>query len=376
MSKKSKKRKVKKIIWLVFIILMLIIISILGFKLYKNYEENGTFNLFYTSTDERLEKIGYSKEEIDDFHLKLNDIIINDLLNKDYISSLNDLINEENFKIDNLDKYLEAINLYSLELNEIVYLVNSEYYDPTKEYTSYNIELMQSNYYINDNVDRYLAYHEKNKDVITKELIARVNVNLDYDYYTNTKDTDMSKGYLILVNKYNKLASNYVPKNLVAISTKYGRPNLKVEKKTYEQYAKMCDAAKLEELTLYATSPYRSYNTQLSLYKSYVARDGIKEADTYSARAGFSEHQTGLAIDILTPGATMNNFINTKEYMWLIKNAHKYGFILRYPKGKEHITGYMFESWHYRYVGIEEAAKIYEKGITFDEYYAYYIEDN
>ena len=96
-------------------------------------------------------------------------------------------------------------------------------------------------------------------------------------------------------------------------------------------------------------------------------------ADTYSARPGHSEHQTGLAIDLAAFNSNLNNFEETKEYEWVKDNAHLYGFILRYPKGKEHITGYMFEPWHYRYVGTKVAKEIYEMDITFDEYYELFL---
>ena len=98
------------------------------------------------------------------------------------------------------------------------------------------------------------------------------------------------------------------------------------------------------------------------------------EADLKAARPGYSEHQTGLALDITTRLAEDEEFVNTEEFSWLKENAHKYGFILRYPEGKENITGYSYEPWHYRYVGIDVATKIYNENITFDEYYAYYIE--
>ena len=96
--------------------------------------------------------------------------------------------------------------------------------------------------------------------------------------------------------------------------------------------------------------------------------------DDYASRPGFSEHQTGLALDIVTDNIIGNEFENTDEFKWLQENAHLYGFILRYPKDKEYITGYNYESWHYRYVGKELATKIKESGLTYDEYYAYYCE--
>ena len=132
----------------------------------------------------------------------------------------------------------------------------------------------------------------------------------------------------------------------------------------------MSNAAKKDGLHIYNVSGYRSYNTQKSLYNGYVSRNGQAKADTFSARAGTSEHQTGLATDV---NSVSDSFANTKEYKWLINNSYKYGFILRYPKGKEFITGYKYEPWHYRYVGKDVAKIIHEKNITYEEYYATYI---
>lgn len=117
---------------------------------------------------------------------------------------------------------------------------------------------------------------------------------------------------------------------------------------------------------MWVCSGFRSYTVQKNLYNSYVRRDGAENADRYSARPGHSEHQTGLAFDI---NYADDRFKGTPEASWLAENAYKYGFILRYPEGKEPITGYMFEPWHYRYVGVENAAKIYASGLTLEEYF-------
>ena len=116
-----------------------------------------------------------------------------------------------------------------------------------------------------------------------------------------------------------------------------------------------------------------SDNFQKKLWDSYANQKGDEWADSVSARAGYSEHQTGYTLDIVTYNANMSNFETTDEFKWLQANAYKYGFILRYPKDKEDITGYSYESWHYRYVGEETAKKIKKLDITFDEYYAYFI---
>ncbi len=138
-------------------------------------------------------------------------------------------------------------------------------------------------------------------------------------------------------------------------------------------FNKMAAAAKNEGIHLTAFSTYRSYDYQVDLYNRYVARDGQAAADRYSAKPGHSEHQTGLAFDIGEVGQEQHfassSFANTKGGKWLAKNAHNYGFILRYPQGKEGITGYMYESWHYRYVGNDLAKKIHNKNSTLEEYF-------
>ncbi|MER1986316.1 MAG: M15 family metallopeptidase [Solibacillus sp.] len=137
-------------------------------------------------------------------------------------------------------------------------------------------------------------------------------------------------------------------------------------------FEKMAAAAKLENIELVAFSGFRSYEYQTTLYNNYVARDGQEKADRYSARPGHSEHQTGLAFDIGEKGREdlwlTSAFGETEAGQWLVKNAHKHGFILRYPKGQEQITGFMYESWHFRYLGIDIATKVYESGLTLEEY--------
>lgn len=133
----------------------------------------------------------------------------------------------------------------------------------------------------------------------------------------------------------------------------------------------MVAAAKTESVYLSVISSYRSYSTQATLYNNYVKRDGQAAADRYSARPGHSEHQTGLAFDFGGSNQSYwleTSFADTKEGKWLAANAHKFGFILRYPKGKESITGYMFEPWHFRYVGSGESPKIKASGKTLEEY--------
>ena len=131
-------------------------------------------------------------------------------------------------------------------------------------------------------------------------------------------------------------------------------------------FKKMVDDASYDAIELYSVSPYRSYEVQKGLYEWYASYDGYDNADTYSARPGHSEHQTGLAFDL---NSIDDSFADTKEGKWVAENCHKYGFIIRYPKGKEDITGYMYESWHIRYLGVDMATKVYESGKTLEEYF-------
>lgn len=137
---------------------------------------------------------------------------------------------------------------------------------------------------------------------------------------------------------------------------------------TQSAFNKMNADAKSLGLNLWIASGYRSYWTQNTLYNNYVAADGKEEADTYSARPGHSEHQTGLAFDL---NSVESSFANTDEGKWVKDNCYRYGLIIRYPKGKENITGYMYEPWHLRYVGVELATKLYNNGdwITLEEYF-------
>lgn len=132
------------------------------------------------------------------------------------------------------------------------------------------------------------------------------------------------------------------------------------------QFYKLQNAAAQQGLNIWFASGFRSYDYQAQIYNNYVARDGQAAADTYSARPGYSEHQTGLAIDV---NQIDDSFIGTPEAVWLENHCHEYGFILRYPQGKQDITGYKYESWHIRYVGTDMAYAIHNSGLTLEEYF-------
>ena len=178
------------------------------------------------------------------------------------------------------------------------------------------------------------------------------------------------------MNKFYYLDSNYIPNKLELLDNSYAKSGIYLVKEAKEQIEKLISDAKNDGMNIRVISAYRSYSYQENLYNNYVKSDGVALADTYSARPGYSEHQTGLVVDVTRAFDNFNNFENSEEYNWMLNNAHNYGFILRYPKDKENITTYSFEAWHYRYVGVELAKKIKASNLTFDEYYIRYLESD
>lgn len=191
---------------------------------------------------------------------------------------------------------------------------------------------------------------------------------LENDFYKDVNTLYNPTSYDYLVNKNNKLTSDYIPDDLEIINVKYSCENKYLRKEARINFENMAKDAKKEGFNIVAVSTYRSYEYQEKLYNNYVLDKGFYYADMASARAGHSEHQTGLAVDVANESLDYDNFESTKEFYWMKKNAHKYGFILRYPKGKFHITGFKYEPWHYRYVGIDIATYIYKNKLTLEEY--------
>ena len=210
-----------------------------------------------------------------------------------------------------------------------------------------------------------------------EKIVSLVNVHRNINYYEADLKTDFSKGYGILANKYYSLGEDYEPDDLVNVDIKYyyGEPK-KIRSEAYNAFIEMWNAAYEDGIYLILISGYRSAAHQKEVYDAYQADKGTKYADSIAARTGYSEHQTGLALDIYSKECTSQaKFHESKSYEWLINNSYKFGFILRYPKDKQNITGYNYESWHYRYLGKDLAKKVYDSGLTFDEYYAYYMEN-
>ncbi len=358
----SKKRNKSNILCVLCVILIFIVLLL--FILY--------FCVFNDNDEKRLSKIGYSNDEIHTLMEKLSDSQINELYNYDYLPFLESLIGLENYKQENMLSYIEYVNKIdsNSDLEIVIYLVNSNINYP---YSAKLVDLVRSKYFILSRLDRYMKYDSD--DINT--IITNVNSNLDYKFYSNINPTDTSKETLLIVNKYYYLDKNYSYGNLVTIDKKYdNKTGSKLSSVAYEAFKKLVDDASKKGYYIRNNSAYRSYDYQNSLYSNYKILNGLAWADKWSARPGHSEHQTGLALDVGVKGKlSLDSFEGSNEFIWMRDNAHLYGFILRYPKGKEYITGYGYEPWHYRYVGVDVATYIYENNITFEEYYAYFVEN-
>ena len=166
-------------------------------------------------------------------------------------------------------------------------------------------------------------------------------------------DDEEKYNNIMLVNKNNEISKDYVPNDLELINIKYANEKKYLRKEAKEHFEKLAYDANLLGYKIIAVSAYRDYDYQNKLYNNYVKEYGLEYASKCSAPAGYSEHQTGLAVDVTASNNNYGTFVSSKEYIWMVNNAHKYGFILRYLNGEENITGYNYESWHYRYVGKE-----------------------
>ena len=312
MVKKRRVKKSVKIIGSIFIIAIIFLIMLTNYLIKIN------------SIDYKLKEKGYNDEEITSIKANLDENKINDILKLEYDENLPKLISQK--------------------------------------------------YFIYDKLNLYLDYSKENK-VDAKKVISLVNANTYKDHYTDIVKTDTSLNELLIVNKYYQLSSDYEPEDLIEVPTMYAYSGIKLSNVAYEAFKELFNAAKSEGYTIVINSGYRSYDSQEAVYNRNKNNYGTTYADNFVARPGHSEHQTGLAVDVADYENSSEDFEKTEAYQWMLDNAHKYGFILRYPKDKEDITGYSFESWHYRYVGVDIATKIHSLDITYDEYYTYFIEN-
>lgn len=352
-NKKKPNFKLRRIV--ARIIIAIIILSLLLFlcrdlikkaSIYmSNSDHKKLISAFYS--------IDYGNEEVED--------IINKLKESNKVSKVDsDMIKELSIKGYNKN----TINFIVLNMSktQIRKLLNKKYDKDFEEYLT--IKLF--NY---ENYNRYLEYQDEHKDMSLEDIVIRVELNQDLYNYENSVLIDNPDSYTTLVNKHRYISKDYIPSDLVDMEDKYSnnsRSTNKVRKEVYEQFKKMVDDAKEDGITFYAEKAYRSFDDQDDIYYEYLNINGSEMTSKYAAKAGYSEHQLGTAIDIAN-----NWYIDEgdKEYKWIEKFGYMYGFILRYKSKEEDITGYAAEGCHIRYVGIDIATKIHKENISFDEYW-------
>ena len=245
--------------------------------------------------------------------------------------------------------------MISLALASLMLLASCDSTD-TEETTTDDIEIItEAPVQGNEDTSEETTEEATTEEAVTEEKITYIGTVVGYTskgYVISQKNGITYVNNVLVANKTYSLPESYNPGDLLSDCAK--------------AFKEMQSAASKEGLSIWNASGFRSYELQKSLYNRYSDRDGKEAADRYSARPGHSEHQSGLAIDL---NEITSSFKDTAEGKWVAANCHKYGFILRYPEGKEAQTGYMYEPWHIRYVGVDTATKIYNSGLCLEEYF-------
>lgn len=238
------------------------------------------------------------------------------------------------------------------------------------------VPLLKEKYFIFDNLNKYIEYKKDNKNEDYTKIVAIINTEANIEWLDNEKETDTSKGELMLVNRLYGLSSDYEVEDIVKVPTKYAYDNKRLSSIVLEPLQELCEDARNEGYTFVVSGSFRSYKEQEKLYNSYVINNGKSEADRIAARPGHSEYETGLSFELVPYNKTFKDPKLSEEYVWLRENAHKYGFIFRFDDDKEYLTGFSGSTWRLRYVGVDAASMIYNEGICFEEYYAYFVRGN
>ena len=313
---------------------------------------------------DQLKELGYTDEEVAAIEALSEEH--QQLFSDSYRDDILSFMSDSAFREEKLEQYISFDGL--LEQGLMMRLINEGILN--KENAGRLSRLYVNKRFTQKNEKLYLQYLDDYSDL--DEMMEIVNSLRYKELYTDIQPVDMSKGDLILVNKYYALGSDYYPDDLVDVDPSHGRGQLR--KKVYDAYLTLLEEARRQGYYLNIVSSFRSYSYQDGLYSKYLKSDPREVVDTYSARPGHSEHQTGMAIDVSLPGVSLDDFGKTDAAKWLNENCCHYGFIIRYPSDKIDITGYIEEPWHIRYLGIETAEDVVRLGMTYDEYYACFIE--
>lgn len=214
-----------------------------------------------------------------------------------------------------------------------------------------------------------IYFRSEDKPIEQKDVVEVPQTEEEIITEVEPNNVENNKDDIILVNRENELSKDYEPNNLVVASVRTNK-EMFLESETSSMLTKLFNKATEEGISLILVSGYRSYAYQQQLYNESIAANGLEHTTKYVAKAGQSEHQTGLAADVVIDGFgdLTEAFGETEAGKWLAENAHEFGFIIRYKKGKENITGYNYEPWHIRYVGVDVAREIENSNLTLEEY--------
>ena len=236
------------------------------------------------------------------------------------------------------------------------------------------VKFMNEKYFIYKNLSKYLEYKKDNKLESYTNIVTIINTEANIDWFDNTKETDISKKELMLVNRLYGLSKDYEPDDIIDVPSQYAYTGVKISNSIMDNIVALIDAASDEGYTFVLADGYRSYSEQESIFERYKNAYGYSEADRIAARAGHSEYQTGISFTIVPLYKEYDKPKESLEYKWLSDNAYRYGFIFRFPEDKTDITGFEASTWRLRYVGSEAANIIKTENICFEEYYAYFVD--
>ena len=343
---------------------------------YKNYSNDKSFVIENSNIIKNSDKFNIS---LPNYLLKNKYVDIYGVTNDENVEAIK-LKNKasENITISQNEKYKRYFVTYISVSKMNIQDLKAETGDTIKLNVTYEPENATLKEYEYIKIGDIFMKDEKGNIVAKKDGISKITikhitqnlkksitikVNKKINEKNNSKTKDENKPIIETKNGITYVNGILIVNKTYSVPKDYNPGSLTSEAKN--AFDEMQKAASADNIKLWIASGFRSYSLQTSLYNNYVLKDGKTKADTYSARPGHSEHQTGLAMDL---NIIDSSFEGTPEAIWIEKNCYKYGFIIRYPKGKEEITGYKYEPWHVRYLGKELSEKVYNSGKTLEEY--------
>lgn len=224
-------------------------------------------------------------------------------------------------------------------------------------------------YYIEENYERYIAFAEKYPEKVSEDVVWMVNANLDMPEYGYDIPVTEYEDFTVIVNKYYKVSDNYRPTDLTTVDEQ------QLRQPAAAAFIKMRNDALEDNYKIRAVAGYRTVEEQNTIYSGKLESDTPENVNRYCERPGYSEHHTGLAVDVIGSKPGTEEFVNTPEYSWVRDNCYKYGFIIRYTEENADVTGYDSEPWHLRYVGEDISKAMKEENIlSYEEYFAKYLQ--